>query len=61
MSLEKRPPTYELTKSEGPSHDPHFEMVCSFNESLAETGFGKTKKQAKKQAGMAFVQFESKL
>jgi len=36
-------------------------MVCSFNESLAETGIGKTKKQAKKQAGMTFFQFESKL
>ena len=47
-------PTYTTTKEEGPSHDRYFEILCSLNKHLAETGSGRTKKQAKKEAGNVF-------
>ena len=61
LELEMEPPTYRVTKEEGPPHDRHFEMVCHLNKQLNRTGAGKTKKQAKKEAGKIDLEVRSRL
>ena len=59
MDADRPEPTYKTTKEEGPAHDRYFEVVCTVNANLSTTGAGKTKKQAKKEAGeflLCFVQ-----
>ena len=51
MDADRPEPTYKTTKEEGPAHDRYFEVVCTVNANLSTTGAGKTKKQAKKEAG----------
>jgi len=46
----KTAPVYEIIDSSGPDHDKIFEVQVTFGNNMPQTGCGKSKKEAQKQA-----------
>ena len=56
MNRRLPPPNYEVSLEKGAPHERSFVMVCSVGGNLRETGSGKSKKLAKRQAAFKMLQ-----
>lgn len=56
VQAQKKPtPEYKVTKEEGPSHSPTFEVSVFVQTELLGTAVGKNKKQAEQEAAKAAI------